>query len=204
MHIEIRELRNKDHKKAVKAAIQGMHFDWYMDSRLLLNLYGRYFWYLELLQATQIIAAYAGDEFAGVLLAKVKGEEKQYHSFWKSVYVKAVEYIQKRFCRESVGVYDKANAEMYLKYSETHSPDGEIVFLAAVPGIAVKGIGSKLLSELECRETGKEFYLYTDDACNYQFYEHRGFERACERKIVLNFEGKRVPLQCLLYSKVIE
>lgn len=202
--IEIRKLRNKDHKKAVKAAIKGMHFNWYMDNRLLLNLYGKYFWYLELLQSTQIIATYVGDEFAGVLLAKAKSEKKQYYSFWKLLYIRVFDYFQKRFYKESVGIYDKTNEEMYLQYSKTHSPDGEIIFLAANPEIKVKGIGSKLLNELEQREKGKEFYLYTDNACTYQFYEHRGFERACEKNIVLSFESKKIPLQCLLYSKVMK
>ena len=53
-----------------------MHFDWYTKNKLLLNLYGRYFWYLELNRATQIIALYADDESAGVLLADIKGKSK--------------------------------------------------------------------------------------------------------------------------------
>ena len=77
MKLEIRELDKRDHKKAVQFAVKGMHFDWYMDSKLLLNLYGRYFWYLSLARATQVIAAYAGDMFAGVLLAEIKGEDKK-------------------------------------------------------------------------------------------------------------------------------
>ena len=92
-----------------------------MDNRLLLNLYGKYFWYLELLQSIQIIAAYVGDKFAGVLLAKAKSEKKQYYSFWKLLYVRVFDYFQKRFYKESVGFYDKTNEEMYLQYSKTHS-----------------------------------------------------------------------------------
>ncbi len=55
-----------------------MHFDWYTKNKLLLNLYGRYFWYLELNRATQIIALYADDELAGVLLADIKGKSKKH------------------------------------------------------------------------------------------------------------------------------
>lgn len=44
-------------------------------------------------------------------------------------------------------------------------------------------------------------YLYTDNACTYQFYEHRGFERAGEKDVVLSIAGREVALQCLLYSK---
>lgn len=42
--IEIREIRRQDYKKAQQFAIQGMHFDWYMDSKVILDLYARYFW----------------------------------------------------------------------------------------------------------------------------------------------------------------
>lgn len=54
-----------------------MHFDWYLDNPFLLHAYGRYFWYLELNRATQILAAYVNHEFAGVLLAEIKGEGKK-------------------------------------------------------------------------------------------------------------------------------
>lgn len=70
MALEIRNLRKEDYKKAINFAITGMHFNWYMESRFLLNLYGRYFWYLEMTRATQVIAAYADDELAGCCLRK--------------------------------------------------------------------------------------------------------------------------------------
>jgi hypothetical protein len=44
-------------------------------------------------------------------------------------------------------------------------------------------------------------YLYTDDQCTYQFYDHRGFERVGEKDIVMDMGEKQVPLKCLLYSK---
>lgn len=53
----------------------------YLDNKTELNLYGKYFWYLELTNATQVISAYIGDELAGVLVADMKGEEKMYKSF---------------------------------------------------------------------------------------------------------------------------
>ena len=33
-----------------------MHFEWYLDNKVLLNLYGRYFWYQEMERATQVTA----------------------------------------------------------------------------------------------------------------------------------------------------
>ncbi len=114
LKIEIKDIRKKDYKKSNSICGERDAFHWYLDNQILLNAYGRYFWYLEINRAAQIFAAYA---------------------------------------------------------------DGEIVFFAADSGCKIKGIGTALLNALEEKEKGKLFYLYRDDACTYQFYEHRGFER---------------------------
>lgn len=204
MELEIKKLNKKDYNKIIQYAIKGMHFNMYLDNKLELNLYGRYFWYLELTNATQVISAYIGNELVGVLIADFKDEEKVYKSFWKSVYVNIFDCIQKTFFKESVGIYDKANKEMLENYKSENNPDGEIRFLAANPNIKVKGIGTFLLNELEKRERGKEVFLFTDDQCTYQFYEHRGFDKVGEKDIELDLNEKKVPLKCLLYSKKIK
>mgnify|MGYP000621152646 CR=1 FL=1 len=76
MKIEIKSIEKTDYSKAIQFAIRGMHFDWYLDSKFLLNAYGRYFWYLEMNRATYIFAAYVDGAFAGILLAEIYGEEK--------------------------------------------------------------------------------------------------------------------------------
>ncbi|MCM1084326.1 MAG: GNAT family N-acetyltransferase [Clostridium sp.] len=201
MVVLIKELQRKDENSAIQFAIRGMHFDWYMDSKIALNLYGRYFWYLETLRATQSIAAYVDKKLVGVILAEIKGEKPIKHSLWRRLYVALFELIQKIFSKDSVGIYDEANKQMLQSYLKTNNPDGEIIFLAADPNCKIKGIGTKLLGELEKREPGKKIYLYTDNACTYQFYEHRGFECVGERTIALSLGQKTVPLICLLYSK---
>lgn len=201
MGVFLTELQRKDEKYAIQFAIKGMHFDWYMDSRIALNLYGRYFWYLETSRATQIIAAYADSRFIGVILAEMKGEKVQRHSLWRKAYVAFFEFIQKTFLKDSAGVYDEVNKQMFQDYCKINEPDGEIIFLAADPDCGIKGVGTKLLAELEKRERNKKVYLYTDNACTYQFYEHRGFERVGETDIILELGQKSVPLTCLLYSK---
>lgn len=203
MELQIKELRKKDYNKVIQYAIKGMHFNMYLDNKLALNLYGRYFWYLELINATQVISAYLGDELAGVLVADMKGEEKPYKTFWKGLYIKAFDWLQNTFFKENVGIYDKTNKEMLDNYKSKNNPDGEIRFLAANPNIKVKGIGTFLLNELEKREKGKVIYLFTDDQCTYQFYEHRGFDKVGEKDIEMDMNKKKVPLKCLLYSKKI-
>ena len=201
--MELKAFQSKDTSKVIQFAIRGMHLDLYLKNRLLLNLYGRYFWYLETNRATHIIAAYEGDTLAGVLLAEIGGEPQKYHSNWRAVYVKIVDFVQRVFFKESAGLYDSVNQEMLAEYKRSHSPDGEIIFLAANPDVKVKGIGTMLLNELATRAKGKEIYLYTDNACTYQFYEHRGFDKVGEKDVVLDFGENKVPMTCLMYSKVL-
>ena len=203
MKIEIKDIRKKDHKKAIQFAIKGMHFDWYLDNKFLLNAYGRYFWYLEINRATQILAAYADGEFVGVLLAEVKSEEKKYQSFLQKIYIKIVDVMQRTFFKGGADLYEDTTKELLAHYLKSNMPDGEILFLAADPDCKIKGIGTALLNALEEKEKGKTLYLYTDDACIYQFYEHRGFERAEEKEIILKMPKGRVPLKCFVYSKAI-
>lgn len=75
MELEIKELKKSDYKKVIQFAIEGMHLSWYMRNKMILNLYGRYFLYLELLKSTHIIAAYYGKELAGVQMCEMVGRK---------------------------------------------------------------------------------------------------------------------------------
>lgn len=204
MSIEIRGMDKADYKKAIRSAIKGMHFDWYLDNRFLLDAYGRYFWYLELNRATEILAAYSDGAFAGVLLAEIYGERKKHQVLSEKLFVKFADLIQRLFFKGGAGVYEDAVKRQLAQYLTYCKPDGEIIFLAADPEAGVKGVGSALLSELEKRIPGKTIYLHTDDACTYQFYERRGFERVEEQDIVLEMPKGKVPLKCLIYSKTVK
>lgn len=199
--IEIREIRRQDYKKARKFAVQGMHLYWYVSDKTSLDLYARYFWDAELSCATKAYGAYADGQFVGVLLADIKGEPKKYRSIWRAAYIRFFDWLQHLAAGDGVETYDKANQEMLRAFCEKNAPDGEIVFLAADPNSKIRGIGTALLAALEKDEQGKLVYLYTDNACTYQFYEHRGFVRSGEQQVVLNLEKKEVPLTCLLYAK---
>jgi ribosomal protein S18 acetylase RimI-like enzyme len=203
MSLEIRNLDKSDYKKAIRFAIKGMHFDWYLNSSFLLEAYGRYFWYLEMNRATEILAAYSDGIFAGVLLAEIYGEEKKHQSWYEKLYVRFVDIIQRTFFKHGAGLYEETVKDQLSHYLANNKPNGEIIFLAADPDAKIKGIGSALLGELEKKLPGKILYLHTDDACTYQFYERRGFTRVEEQDIVLEMPKGRVPLKCFIYVKHI-
>lgn len=199
--LEIRPLRRSDHPQAIRFAAAGMDFGRYSDNKLLLFLYGRYFWNLELTRATRVLAAYDGDHLAGVLLAAVEGEPLACPSPLGRLYVQALDFLQGFLVRGGADVYTNANREMLARYQQDHRPDGELLFLAVDPERMGQGIGSFLLSQLEQQLPGKTLFLFTDSACTYQFYDRRGFTRTGEKEIVLEITGKVTPLTCMLYSK---
>ena len=199
--LRIDKLRRKDYKTIIKSASIGMHFDWYMEQKWLQNMYGKYFLYSELLAATNIYTAYYGDEFAGLMLINQKNEKKIYRSFFKSLYVKFFNFIE-RCVDNEVDIYDKTNDMMLARYEENNAVDGEISFLAANPNLKIRGIGSFLLAQAEKDLKDKKLYLFTDNACNYGFYEHMGFSRVDCKSIVLNLPKGDIPLECYLFTKV--
>lgn len=149
--ITLSALKRRDYGRAIQFAIDGMHFDRYVNSPRLLRLYGRYFLYSELNEATQVIAAYEDDR---LLLADMQGEAKAYRPL-ATLVCRAGRLGATAFFKESVETYDLANQAMFSQYCKTHRPDGQIVFLAADPISRQRGIGTRLLSALEAREKGK-------------------------------------------------
>ena len=191
-------LRKQDYKAAIQYAIKGMHLDWYVKNKTLLNLYGTYFWHLELNRATRIIAAYEGDTLAGILLADIHGEDKLRYSPLKAPFIKFMDFIQ--YILNLDRAYNEANKKLLKQYSKSFKADGEIIFLAVNPELQGRGTGSLLLAELEEETKGKRLILYTDDGCNYQFYEHKGFRKAGEETI----RYSDFSLRCFLYEKYIQ
>lgn len=201
--LKIEDFCRKDHKKAIRFAITGMQFNWFFEKRWMIRLYGRYFWYQELSKATEVHAAYYGGELAGVLLAQMRDGTPKYRTWGMRLYMRLYAF----FCRMIEGgdnLYEQANGEMLAAYTLHTVPDGEILFLAADPTTARRGIGSLLLREFEKGKQGKTVFLYTDNGCTYRFYEHRGFSRIDERDVkITTGETKRL-LRCFLYAKTIE
>jgi ribosomal protein S18 acetylase RimI-like enzyme len=201
MKLEIRELDQKDYQKAIKFAVKGMSFDRYGENPAIINMYGKYFLYLELSKATQIIAAYMEDELVGLLLAEVYGEPKIKQTLGQKLYIKAFGFLQSLYASGGLGTYEATNKDLLNIYKSKTQPDGEILFLAADPDKKIKGVGTTLLKELEAREPGKEIFLYTDSGCTYQFYEHKGFILEGARDIQLKIGKSKTDLTAMLFSK---
>jgi len=203
MAIQIRELDSKDYDTARQFAIDGMDIRRYSDIPYEIYLYSKFFFYMELIKSTQILAAYEDDKLIGVLMVEMKGEPVKVNSLWYSTIVKSLGFMMKFMFNGQSNLYNETNEIMYNEYRKTNEPDGELSFFAVDPKLQGKGIGTKMLKELEKIEKGKKIYLFTDSGCNYQFYDHKNFKKEQVKDIEMIIRNKVIPLTCYLYSKVL-
>lgn len=74
--------------------------------------------------------------------------------------------------------FDAADKQLL---ENTHTDfDGELVLFALAGPARGHGIGKALLAEFLAymkKEQAKQFFLFTDTTCTYEFYEHNGFQR---------------------------
>ncbi len=200
MKLRTGRLRRKDFREALRFTVIGMQVDQYSDCRFLQNLYGRYFLYMEMQRATRLIAAYEDGKLTGLIMADIEGEKKRYGSFGRKLYILTSQFLMGLMMGNGTNSYGDANEEMLNAYRKRSAPDGEIGFLAVDPDLQNHGTGTRLVKALQKQLPDKELYLYTDDNCTYQFYDHRGFTLEETRKITMDLQGKQVPLTCMLYS----
>jgi len=203
MDVIIKKLSKRDFGIARQFAIEGMHLDWYAQSKAEMFIYSRYFWSLEITRATRALGAYLGDRLVGVLLVDMIGEEKVCKSILHRGFVKITSTLINVFYSSASGSYDDANREMLKEFTSNTHVDGELNFFAVDPAIKGKGIGTLLLNEIEMELSGKRIYLYTDTGSTYQFYCKRGFDKVGMRDVKLEIHNKEVPLTCFLFSKVL-
>jgi hypothetical protein len=122
------DLRKKDYKKVVELAIKGMNFRWYLKRRLSLKMYGKYFLYLELSKASQVIACYRGEELAGLLLADMKGERKFKLSPFKRLHVRFIDFIQHAFAKDRWGLTTTPIERCWISTKEAMTPMAKSAF----------------------------------------------------------------------------
>ncbi len=189
----------KDFSAAARFAREGMHLDNYAGGGIAGWLFATDAMCEAIARSTHFYAAYDGAQFAGFLLADSWGAPKPYE---KSRYgrfhrlIKGLLELSDR--RDAENAYAAANDEMLAALDP--APEVEITYFSADPSLIGKGVGSKLLAAFERDFAGKRTFLFTDDGCTYQFYEHRGFTCAGERTIPGAYaEGGS--LRCMTYVK---
>ena len=82
--------------------------------------------------------------------------------------------------------------------------DGVLTLFAVRRDVRGLGIGKGLLVKMNTyyrKHNTKKIYLYTDDTCNYGFYDHMGFTRAKETTVTVQRKGQAKTMDVYVYSQ---
>lgn len=195
--IQITEMHRQDLELARQFAAQGMHLDRYVDNAWELYFYSKLATYEAFDPANIALGAYQDDRLVGFIFVRTAEHPRRRLNSIQRLYVRCVTQLiaWSPYNTES-DAYDRANRQMFQQL-RAHHPDAEITFFAVNPTVTGQRIGSRLLAAAEQRLRGQLVYLYTDSACNYPFYFHRGFATQATRTITLNQQD----LTCYLLTK---
>lgn len=201
--IVIREFNIADRAVAARFAMEGMHLDRYVENALERWIYEKYVIREALARSNYLIGAYRDDKLVGFLFGCFKGQPLPYRDS-RFIFLQRLFKLLERLSPSSSrgDAYDAANRAM--KASLRSEPDVELVFFAIDPACKRKGVGTKLLAAFERACAGMDMFLRTDDACTYQFYEHRGFMRAAERDVAMGGSKGTFTLKCMMYVKHVD
>ncbi|KRK65759.1 hypothetical protein FC72_GL000204 [Companilactobacillus tucceti DSM 20183] len=201
MVIKIQELKKQDLSKLASFSAVGMNFDRYTDSKIAEKLYAEYFVRDAWINSTVAIAAYDEDELCGAIMAKFDNEVILGQSIFDRFYVDSFKKAMGLVFDRNSNVYEQINQTMLNNLEINLHMDGEILLFAVDPKQNSKGIGTRLLNELENQYSGKQIYLFTDSNCSYQFYQHRGFNQADARRMVEPGRNNGDKMTCFLFNK---
>ena len=203
MNLELKPLKKNSEAQVLRFAAEGMHFDHYIKSARLQTAYARHFWLSLKMSSTQEIALYAGDTLAGVLLARMSGEEAVGATPVQRVFVKAADAALCVLSRHLEGAYRRANERLLSRFQARLKAAGEITFLVVNPALKRQGVGRRLLEELALRQGGKRIIVFSDAGCDFGFYDHMGFVKEESEVVALECSTGHLELPCFLYSFVL-
>jgi len=201
----IREVEAKD-IPAIKNAINDVWpwSDLIQDKKTLDATLGMYLNQV-LFEATFGRVAVLNDEVVGVIFGIVNDSEPKYRMLLEDSASHTLTLLGASDT-ERKGIYEYFS-KITLVYEQLNSDpdkyDGTLDFLVLTNAAQGFGIGKSLWLALKAyfkEHNAKSIYLYSDDECNFGFYEHQGFRRTGEQKTAFNFDGEIFESGIFLYE----
>ena len=105
---------------------------------------------------------------------------------------------------KKIGINEVQSAYKELIKDIKDQFDGVLTLFAVRSDVQRLGIGKGLLAEMNTyyrKHDTKKIYLYTDDTCNYGFYDHMGFTRVKETTVTVQRKGQAKTMDVYVYSQ---
>lgn len=146
------------------------------------------------------------NEPVGIIMAKNIKKYKGRMGLIFNQFKKALKLYLNKEGRKTLKVFSGINdLDKYLLKERNKDFKGEIAFFAVNEKCRGTGIGKSLFNfaiEYFRNEKIDDFYLYTDDTCNYGFYEHQGLLRCGEKVYEVPIKVKN-KMKFYLYEGVV-
>lgn len=166
-------------------------------------LMGKIYLYSCLCSQNYQLVAVKQNRPVGIIMGNVKMRKQKIHPFYRMkqlyYYRKMKHYQEGKFILDLFAGFERLDHEMLAEINKSY--DGELVFFVTDAAVRGQHVGAELYRRLseEFKKNGcKQIYVYTDESCNFGFYEHQGFVRVNEREHAI-FDHR---FQLYVYEKV--
>ena len=191
--LEIREVRRRDYREIISAIAETWGYYKRHKNPVTARLVARAYWYGALLDHTFSAAAIWDGQCAGVLLGrcdaqlpKHQGSLRKYRR--RALLLRILLSLSAEVRASSAGSERIEQADQKMLEDLRRRFDGELVFFVLRREYRRRGIGSALLNSfLEYMRANhcRSFYVFTDESCDFPFYDKRGFTRVGDEAVQL-------------------
>lgn len=205
MKITLREYQEKDFKTLEKIIRQTWHYDELTDSSTATKL-ARVFLSSCLTNYTFSRVAIDNGVPIGIILAN----HKSVHKCPLKLRLKQMKAVLSLYLskegRQVMKIFENVSGIDKLLLKQCGNYPAELALFAVDSTYRGKGIGKQLFQsviEYMKKEEVKKFYLFTDTSCNYQFYEHQGMIRRCEKEHTFDIKGQSAKMNFFIYDYIV-
>ena len=140
----------------------------------------------------------------GIIIARNSNKEKFNFKYKLKQIFSMISLMITREGRDASKIFLGVNNTDKVLLSEANRDySGELVFFAVNSDYRGMGLGKKLFTKAKeyMKEDGmKNFYLFTDTTCNFNFYEYNGMTRRCEKREKIEVDGQMADMKFFIYD----
>lgn len=154
-----------------------------------------------LIQKTLALTALVDGRPAGVIMGQGKEKPRRRYLWMLKAVSLALTRDGRRVCRFYKNI-DQTDKQLLSQSSG--QADGELVFFVLDENARGLGVGGKLwqaMQEYFLQQGCRRIYVFTDNSCNYGFYEHQGFIRTGFQLQSIPIPGETRTLEMYIYEK---
>lgn len=185
----LRELAKRDYAQVEAMIKQTWHFEKHCGNEISARRMAKLYLRDALAEQNAVIVAEENGKIIGTIMmrddkcgAKASLKQKAARLFATANVMRA------KAGRKGHRIYKKVNiVDRSLLATTGREFGGELTFFAVADKAQGKGVGKKLLGEAReyfYARGCQSFYVFTDTACNYGFYDSQGFKKIAEKPLI--------------------